>query len=298
MKRLCVDSASSMPCRACAVRLAYCAAGAVRDHRRRRRLHIVELHHGRRLHGFSRSRCASPSVRSWSPTRALAPWRHQRAATTGRRPADRPAASRTTADSRPLGDPAFVGVCWRPRAGSGWRLAQHGRDRSDRCRSAPPGAGRCARAAGGDSRDPAHHFASPADAPPVFDTIAAAALKLCGARSVNMFAYDGELLHIAALAIMMPRASTPFAASFRGRPAATPRLPCGADPQPRGRPRRAGRPRLRDPPARGDGGIWRRARGAPAARWPADRRHRGRRAEPGPFAASQIALLQTFAERR
>jgi signal transduction histidine kinase/putative methionine-R-sulfoxide reductase with GAF domain len=41
---------------------------------------------------------------------------------------------------------------------------------------------------------------SPNDAQPVFDTIAAAALKLCHASVVNLLTFDGELLHVAALA--------------------------------------------------------------------------------------------------
>jgi signal transduction histidine kinase len=41
---------------------------------------------------------------------------------------------------------------------------------------------------------------SPTDVQPVFETIAAAALKLCAAASANVFTFDGELLHIAALA--------------------------------------------------------------------------------------------------
>jgi two-component system NtrC family sensor kinase len=41
---------------------------------------------------------------------------------------------------------------------------------------------------------------SPTDVQPVFDTIAAAALRLCGATSANVFTFDGQLLHLAALA--------------------------------------------------------------------------------------------------
>ncbi len=41
---------------------------------------------------------------------------------------------------------------------------------------------------------------SPSDAQPVFDTIAAAALKLCHASVVSLLTFDGELLHLAALA--------------------------------------------------------------------------------------------------
>ena len=41
---------------------------------------------------------------------------------------------------------------------------------------------------------------SPTDVQPVFDTIAAAAMKLCRASSANVFTFDGELIHLAALA--------------------------------------------------------------------------------------------------
>jgi signal transduction histidine kinase len=42
------------------------------------------------------------------------------------------------------------------------------------------------------------------DAQPVFETIAAAALKLCSASSANVFTFDGQLLQLAALAIVNP----------------------------------------------------------------------------------------------
>ena len=45
---------------------------------------------------------------------------------------------------------------------------------------------------------------SPTDVQPVFDTIAAAALKLCGASNVNVFTFDGKLLHLAALVNLSP----------------------------------------------------------------------------------------------
>ena len=41
---------------------------------------------------------------------------------------------------------------------------------------------------------------STTDVQPVFDTIAAAALKLCDARSANVMTFDGKLVHVAALA--------------------------------------------------------------------------------------------------
>jgi GAF domain-containing protein len=45
---------------------------------------------------------------------------------------------------------------------------------------------------------------SPTDVQPVFDTIAAAALKLCGATNVNVFTFDGALIHLAALVNLTP----------------------------------------------------------------------------------------------
>jgi GAF domain-containing protein len=45
---------------------------------------------------------------------------------------------------------------------------------------------------------------SPTDVQPVFDTIAQAALKLCGARAANVFTYDGEQVHVAAMVNLDP----------------------------------------------------------------------------------------------
>jgi len=45
---------------------------------------------------------------------------------------------------------------------------------------------------------------SPRDVQPVFDTIAAAALKLCNASSANVFTFDGELIHLAAFVNVDP----------------------------------------------------------------------------------------------
>jgi len=42
------------------------------------------------------------------------------------------------------------------------------------------------------------------DVQPVFDTIVAAALKLCGASSANVFTFDGELIHLAAYVNVNP----------------------------------------------------------------------------------------------
>src|SRR4029434_5876999 len=45
---------------------------------------------------------------------------------------------------------------------------------------------------------------SQTDVQPVFDTIAKAALELCGASSTNVFTYDGELVHLAAFVNVDP----------------------------------------------------------------------------------------------
>jgi two-component system NtrC family sensor kinase len=55
---------------------------------------------------------------------------------------------------------------------------------------------------------------SPTDVRPVFDTIAAAAMKLCGASSANVFTFDGTLLHAAAIKAADPRALEPIRQSF------------------------------------------------------------------------------------
>jgi len=45
---------------------------------------------------------------------------------------------------------------------------------------------------------------SPTDVQPVFDTIVAAALKLCSASAANVFTFDGELIHLAAVVNVNP----------------------------------------------------------------------------------------------
>ena len=45
---------------------------------------------------------------------------------------------------------------------------------------------------------------SPTDVQPLFDVIAAAAMQLCHASSSNAFTFDGELIHLAALASVNP----------------------------------------------------------------------------------------------
>src|SRR5207244_3659414 len=46
---------------------------------------------------------------------------------------------------------------------------------------------------------------SQTDAQPVFDTIAAHAMKLCEAGSATVATFDGELIHLAALAVVDPQ---------------------------------------------------------------------------------------------
>jgi len=139
---------------------------------------------------------------------------------------------------------------------------------------------------------------SPSDAQPVFETIATAALKLCGARSANVFTYDGALLHIGALAIVdsrgidamrsiFPRPASRDSAACRAvltrHPVAIPDVLEDTDFVTRHAAVAAGfRSSLAVPLLRGGEPI-----GAIAVG----------RAEPGPFPASQIALLQTFAEQ-
>ena len=55
---------------------------------------------------------------------------------------------------------------------------------------------------------------------PVFETIAAAALKLCGASPANVFRFDGDLIHLAAVETVNenPAYLAAIRRSFRGVP--------------------------------------------------------------------------------
>ena len=139
---------------------------------------------------------------------------------------------------------------------------------------------------------------SPGDAQPVFDTIAAQALRLCRARSAYVSTYDGALLHIAALAIVDPQGIAAIRSIFP-RPASRDNAACRAvltreiavipdvlaDPDfiPRHASVSAGFRSVVGVPLLRDGEPI----GAIAVG----------RAAPGPFPASQIALLRTFAEQ-
>ena len=51
-------------------------------------------------------------------------------------------------------------------------------------------------------------------AQPVFETIAAAALRLCNATAANVFTFDGELLHVAVLAVVNAKAGDVLRSAF------------------------------------------------------------------------------------
>ena len=138
---------------------------------------------------------------------------------------------------------------------------------------------------------------SPTDVQPVFDTIAKAAMKLCNARSANVFTFDGELLHAVAIQVADPRAVEPIRRSF---------------PRPPDRHTVASRalftrgvvciPDTLDDPEYGVEGVgrwgFRSVLGVPLLR---DGRPIGAlalgRAEPGAFPERQVALLRTFADQ-
>jgi signal transduction histidine kinase/putative methionine-R-sulfoxide reductase with GAF domain len=138
---------------------------------------------------------------------------------------------------------------------------------------------------------------SPTDVQPVFDTIAAAALRLCGARSANVFTFDGELLHATAIRVVNPEGAEAVRRLF---------------PRPPDRTTVAGRAVLacrltaiHDVLAESDyafkgGAQWgfRSVLGVPLMRegTPIGAIAVGR-PEPGPFPETHIALLLTFADQ-
>src|SRR3989441_3416044 len=56
------------------------------------------------------------------------------------------------------------------------------------------------------------------DVQPVFDTIAANALRLCDARFSAVFRFDGELIHIAAFQNLTPEGTAAFHNAYPCRP--------------------------------------------------------------------------------
>jgi len=138
---------------------------------------------------------------------------------------------------------------------------------------------------------------SPTDVQPVFDTIAAAAMKLCGASSANVFTFDGKLLHAAAIHVINPGGVEAVRRIFprapdRGTAASRAVLERSVVVIP---------DTLDDPDyalERGTHWGFRSALGVPLLResTPIGAMARGRY-EPGPFPETQIALLQTFADQ-
>jgi GAF domain-containing protein len=139
---------------------------------------------------------------------------------------------------------------------------------------------------------------SQTDAQPVFDTIAAAAMKLCRASSGNVVTFDGELIHIAALAIVNPEGADAVRRLY---------------PRPPGRDTAASRavltgrvvaiPDVLEEPeyAIGASAVAAGFRSVLAVPLMRERNPIGAilvgRSEPGPFPDKQIALLQTFADQ-
>jgi signal transduction histidine kinase len=138
---------------------------------------------------------------------------------------------------------------------------------------------------------------SPTDVQPVFDTIAEAAMKLCGATSANVFTFDGKLLHAAAIHIVSPGGVEAIRRIF-------PRPPdrgTAASRAVRIRGVVAIEDVLDDPDYEwNEAPRWgfRSALGVPLMRegTPIGALALGR-PEPGPFPKKQIALLQTFADQ-
>jgi GAF domain-containing protein len=140
---------------------------------------------------------------------------------------------------------------------------------------------------------------SPTDVQPVFDTITRNALKLCGASNSLLTTFDGELLHLAALANVGPEQADLLRPRFPQRP------DLGA---PAGRIISTGAavhiPDTREDPyfrTLREAGLDVRVRstlGIPLLRQgePIGTVH-VHRDEPGPFLESQIALLKTFADQ-
>jgi signal transduction histidine kinase len=138
---------------------------------------------------------------------------------------------------------------------------------------------------------------SPTDVQPVFDTIAEAAMRLCHTRSANVFTFDGELVHAAAIHV-----DDPAGVEMIGR----------AFPRPPDRGTAASRAVLtrsliaihdvsKDPDyALEQAPEWgfRSVLGIPLLRdgVPIGAMALGR-SEPGPFPEKQIALMQTFADQ-
>lgn len=138
---------------------------------------------------------------------------------------------------------------------------------------------------------------SPTDVQPVFDTIAAAAMRLCNAGSANVFTYDGKLVHIRAFVVAHPEVEPKLLSFFprapdRGSAAGRAVLEQGVI---------AVHDVLADPDyVFKDGGRlgFRSVLGIPLMREgaPIGAIAIGKQ-EPGPFPEQQVALLETFANQ-
>ncbi len=139
---------------------------------------------------------------------------------------------------------------------------------------------------------------SPTDVQPVFDTIVSAALKLCHAGSANVVTYDGEFVHLVALANLTPQGAEAMRRLFPRPPsrdiASTRAILTGhvvAIPDV-----------LEDPdyaiPTVAAAGRFRSVLAVPLLREGSPVGAIGvGRGEPGPFPEKQITLLQTFADQ-
>jgi len=139
---------------------------------------------------------------------------------------------------------------------------------------------------------------SPTDAQPVFQTIVAVALKLCRASAVNVYTFDGELIHVAALGGTDPGAQDALRKVFPRPPSRDTAIT------------RAVLTRsvvaipdvLKDPdytiPDAALAGGFRSSLAIPLLRngVPIGAIALGRE-EPGPFSDKQVALVQTFADQ-
>ncbi len=136
---------------------------------------------------------------------------------------------------------------------------------------------------------------SPTDLQPVFDAIAERAMYLCGASSGAVTRFDGELIHLTALANVSPEAAAKARSVFPMPPSRRTAV---------GRAVLTGGPvQIRDVVEDPEYGIATQARDAFRSMLSVPMLHQGKaigavtvgHPDPGPFSERQISLLQTFA---